>query len=51
MFYIVTKKKEVTVEEAINFVQEARNKNMNDFNIANLIKSNDRFVLALMNNR
>ncbi len=51
MFYIVTRKQEVTVDEALSFVNDARNKSMNDFNIAGLIRSEQGFVSALMNNR
>ena len=47
-FYLVTRKQQVTKEECISFVNEARQKNMNDFNIAALIKSEQGFLSALM---
>lgn len=37
-FFIVTRKQFVDREKVIEFVNEARQKNMNDFNIAGLIK-------------
>lgn len=47
-FYLVTQKKEVTREECISFVTTARSKNMNDFNIAGLIRTEQGFLSALM---
>lgn len=48
MFTVVTKKQQFTHEEILVFIQESRNKQLNDFNIASLIKSEQGFLTAYM---
>lgn len=43
-FFVVTTKQTLDTQQAIDFVEKAREKRMNDFNIANLIRSEQGFV-------
>ena len=47
-FFITTKKAEVDADALKVFVGEARNKNMNDFNIARLVTFDGKPLTALM---
>lgn len=47
-FFIVTKKAVVGKEEVKAFVNEARAKRMNDFNIATLIKAESGFLSSYL---
>ena len=48
MFTVVTRKQQLNHEEVLVFIQESRNKHLNDFNIASLIKSEQGFLTAYM---
>lgn len=47
-FFIVTKKVVVNRDELLEFVNEARAKNMNDFNIAANIKHESTFLTTYL---
>lgn len=48
VFYIVTQRKVVTVEEARMFVDQARAKSLNDFNIAQLLQVNNKPLVSML---
>jgi hypothetical protein len=47
-FFIVTKKVKVNRDELLEFVNEARAKNMNDFNIASIVKHESGFLTTYL---
>lgn len=48
VFYIVTQRKVVTVDEARMFVDQARAKSLNDFNIAQLLQVNNKPLVSML---
>lgn len=47
-FFIVTKKVTVDKEQVLQFVEQARAKSMNDFNIAQLVKHDTGLLVSYL---